>query len=415
MPTIKLTEKAIARLPAPTPTGRQTLYWDDALRGFGVLASGTTNAKTFIVQRQLAGKTRRVSIGPCNVLAVADARRQAVAVLADLVAGRDPKAASRSQVTLQQALDQYLATRKTLAENSRRFYNRAITRVLAAWLDTPLRNITGDMVAAKHDAIAKEVAATSRGRKSGHAMANVTMVALRTIYKHAAELSPDLPPNPCARLSRGWFPVPRRTCMVKEDQLPAFYRAVIDLPNPIHRDLILLLLFTGLRRTEAAGLQWSEIDFTAPGTIRIPASRMKAKREHLLPMTDVTRNLLIARRAAGVDRLVFPSNGRAADPAKSFKRIAEVTGIVVSPHDLRRGFATVAESCDISPMALKRLLAHSTSDVTTGYVQMAPERLRRAAQGGGRSDAGIVRHHRRRRRQRGAVAAEMMDNVRWIL
>jgi len=57
------------------------------------------------------------------------------------------------------------------------------------------------------------------------------------------------------------------------------------------------------------------------------------------------------------------------------------TGIAVSPHDLRRTFATVAESVDISPFALKALINHALgADVTSGYIQITPERLREPAQ-----------------------------------
>ena len=71
MPTIKFTERAIARIEAPTVNGSQQLFWDAELRGFGVLVSGVSNAKTYIVQRALPnGKTRRVTIGRTNVLAL---------------------------------------------------------------------------------------------------------------------------------------------------------------------------------------------------------------------------------------------------------------------------------------------------------------------------------------------------------
>jgi hypothetical protein len=44
--TIKLTEKSVARLVAPTASGKQVLYWDEEQKGFGVLCSGVSNAKT---------------------------------------------------------------------------------------------------------------------------------------------------------------------------------------------------------------------------------------------------------------------------------------------------------------------------------------------------------------------------------
>ena len=59
MPTIKLTEKAIARLPAPDPSSGQMLHWDSELKGFGVLCSGTTGAKSYVVQHALKDGRRR--------------------------------------------------------------------------------------------------------------------------------------------------------------------------------------------------------------------------------------------------------------------------------------------------------------------------------------------------------------------
>lgn len=60
MPRLNLTQRAIAKLPAPHPDGKQTLYWDEELRGFGVQCSGKTNQKLFIAQRDVGGRTRRI-------------------------------------------------------------------------------------------------------------------------------------------------------------------------------------------------------------------------------------------------------------------------------------------------------------------------------------------------------------------
>jgi len=53
-----------------------------------------------------------------------------------------------------------------------------------------------------------------------------------------------------------------------------------------------------LRRNEAAALRWDEIDL-AERVIRLPAKRTKAGRKLDLPMSDLVRDLLIARRALG--------------------------------------------------------------------------------------------------------------------
>lgn len=375
MSTIKLTEKAVGKLKAPTVSGKQEIAWDADLKGFGVLCSGVTEAKTYILQRTLpGGKTRRISLGRCNVLSLAEARKQAEAGLAQFFQGIDPKGPRGAVATLGGALEAYLRSNHRLAPASRKFYSRIIRLHLSDWMDTPLRDITPEMVQDRHRKIQETVAAGGHGK--GHAMANSVMTTLGILFNHAAGATPTLI-NPVKRL-RHWFDVPRRTTLVKFDQLPEFYRAVRALDNPIHRDVILMLLFTGLRLNEAAKLRWEEVDFAA-AMIRIPPGRMKSRKAHDLPMNDVVRDLLVARRAIGRAELVFVS---ASNLKRAFGQIAKATGITVSAHDLRRTFITVAASdkCNISPSALKRLVAHTTRDVTEGYNVVTAEEVSAAGQ-----------------------------------
>ena len=65
MPVIRLTEKAIAKLRAPDPSRKQSLHWDKSLKGFGVLVSGVSKAKSYVVQHVLpGGRTRRADDRP---------------------------------------------------------------------------------------------------------------------------------------------------------------------------------------------------------------------------------------------------------------------------------------------------------------------------------------------------------------
>ena len=91
------------------------------------------------------------------------------------------------------------------------------------------------------------------------------MRSLRATYNHAADRAPQtnpLPPNP-VRLKKAWLPVTPRTRHLSAEQLPKFYAAVTALTNEVARDYLLLLLFTGLRRREAAALKWSEMNSTS--------------------------------------------------------------------------------------------------------------------------------------------------------
>jgi hypothetical protein len=63
------------------------------------------------------------------------------------------------------------------------------------------------------------------------------------------------------------------------------------------------------------------------------------------------------------------------------RTVAKACGVTVAAHDLRRTFVTVAESVDISPMALRALVNHGLGSAThEGYVIMNPERLREPTQ-----------------------------------
>jgi integrase len=343
--------------------------------------SGTTASKTFVVQRDLpGGRTRRVTLGPTNVLTLEAARARAEAVLGEFYAGRDPKAAAKCGKTLGVILNDYLA-RPGLRDSTRAEYRDMVAGHLKSWLKLPLSEITLDMVETRHRTIAAGIKAT--GSRSGEARANSVMRVLRALYNYAAEHDPSLTRNP-VRLKGHWFEVDRRKRVIKTDQLPAFYRAVCALPNPVARDYLLLLLFTGLRRREAASLRWTDLELRER-IIRIPAERTKSDEALDLPMTDFVHDLLVARRALGDARFVFPSNSKSGfieEPKFPLSAVAAATGIVVSAHDLRRTFITIAESSDISPLALKALVNHALpkGDVTAGYVQMDVARLREPAQ-----------------------------------
>ena len=398
MATIKLTKRAVEGLKAPDPSGKQTLYWATGdYRGLGILVSAAAATKSWVVQGKLkTGQTRRVTIGPVSVFMIEEAWEQAREKLGEIYRGGDPKVSARQRargaVALSAVLDDYLATSSNLSPKSVADYRGAAARHLAPLLGLPLREITAEMVEARFRAITDDVSARAAAGKirggvnvDGRTTANSALGLFRALWNHAAERDPDMPRrNPCWILRKQWHDLERRDRLVPAEDLPRFYAAALTLPSGVQRDLVIFGLFTGMREREAAGLRWSEVDLTQR-MIRLPARRMKAHKPFDLPISDVIHGLLVARRVLGNDGpFVFPGDGKSGH-CESFtyalRQIAESTGIGVSPHDLRRTFATVAESAEISPLALKLLVAHSSGkDVTSGYTIMSPADLRKAAQ-----------------------------------
>jgi integrase len=238
------------------------------------------------------------------------------------------------------------------------------------------------MVENRHRELAAATKREDLARRDGTSTANGAMRTLKILYNFSAERCADMPPNPVKRLRRQWYPEPRRRGKVRPEQMPAFYAAVQALENHVSRDYILFLLFTGMRRTEAATLKWDDVDLPKK-VIRLPDMSTKTGQKFDLPMSDVVGDLLVARRALGnAGGFVFPGAGRTghiSDPGLG--HVTAACGVKVSPHDLRRTFESTAESLDLSVYALKALINHSTpTDVTGRYIVHEIERLRQAAQ-----------------------------------
>jgi integrase len=308
--------------------------------------------------------------------------------LSDLRSGVDlnrEKSTKRAKaLTLDQAYAELRATRNYRAKTLE-IYDAAILRSLKDWLDKPILSITKDMVQNRHRALSN--VNSSKGK--GEALANQVMRVLRVVLNHAAITYEDeegksiLPENPVRRLSqvKGWNEERRRQDVIRDHELEAWYKAVTRLRNPVLKDYFLILVFSGLRRSEAAHLRWSYIDFQAK-TITIPGELTKNHETHELPMSDILLLLLKHRENNLVNGnpYVFPGSKQGcciAEPKRAVKFVVGDSGVKFFSHTLRRTFISVGERLDIPYLALKNLLNHKTrNDVTAGYIVTETERLR---------------------------------------
>jgi integrase len=379
----KLTKSYIDRLPLPkvgaNGKASQAIYRDGALPGFGILV-GSGGTKSFFVETRISGRVRRVSIGKYGHLTPVQARIKAQELLGSIVLGNDPAAEKRAvtakATTLGAAFEDYLLTRKDLKPGTVKNYRKCVDGCLSDWLQTRLIDITKDMVQKRHSDIGK----------TAPARANNTMRVLRAVFNHAlakyedAKGKPVITLNPVERISRtrAWYPIERRRTLIKPHELPAFFEATQELAYDVTRDYIHFLLFTGLRKSEGAGLKWSDVSledrtFTIPDT--------KNREPHTLPLSNYLFDLLKRRKDDASDPIwVFPSpmlDGPLRDPKQAMAQVGEGMGKHVTFHDLRRTFITIAESLDIPAYALKQLLNHrNPNDVTAGYIVADVNRLR---------------------------------------
>ena len=366
------------------PASGQLIIRDEELKGFGLRV--TPQKKTYIVDSRVNGVRRRVTIGRCDLLTLEEARLKARQVLLDMASGIEPTAEKRNEkvasITLIELLEEYLQVR-TLKASTANVYRRVITKKLKDWLHMPIIEITKDMVAERHRLISS---GSSKGT-SGKGYANVCFKTLQTLLNYAGEKyevdgKPLIAVNPVSRLTktRAWNRLHPRTGIIPEYKLALWYQAVNGLASKGVRDYFLLLLFTGLRRSEGSCLKWTEVDFEAQ-TLTIRRSQAKNHRDHVLPLSKFLVDLLKERYANRTSSpYVFPGRGNKShltDFRFWMAQIKEKSGCNFMIHDTRRSFLSTAEQLEVPYYVLKRLANHTFSgDTLVPYIVVSNERLR---------------------------------------
>lgn len=276
-------------------------------------------------------------------------------------------------VSLQTCYDSYVSLR-VLRPSTRKGYDRVILKYCIDWLERDLPSLTDDEILKKYVEIRE---------KSGSAQAALAVRVLKALYAYAIARF-QIPERNIGRILRvaGITLTPiRKTRHIQKNDLPKWYKAVSSQSKTRQertaRDIFLVGLFTGLRRSEIFTLKWVDVDLrNRTATVR----NTKNHRDHSLPLPDVLVRLFRERKSeTGKSEFVFPGkSGTAAvrDIDDSRLRIVRNSGVDFSLHDLRRTFATVATEIGVPPYLLKKLLNHRSGDVTEGYVISTSEILR---------------------------------------
>jgi integrase/recombinase XerD len=154
--------------------------------------------------------------------------------------------------------------------------------------------------------------------------------------------------------------------------------------------LILLLFDTGLRRTEAASINISDVKFDRGNII---VRKAKRDNDRIVPFNEplqkVLQNWLDVHPNKNSDNLFVTLRGefKGLSPRRvngilvRWLRIAELkNGEQVTPHGLRRAFATYFSDSGGDMFILKDILGHSKIETTKAYVINTGKRLKQQHQ-----------------------------------
>lgn len=144
-------------------------------------------------------------------------------------------------------------------------------------------------------------------------------------------------------------------------EVGAFMRQLRNQEGTGARALELAIL-TAARSGEVRGMTWDELDLEA-GLWVVPASRMKAGREHRVPLSTAALELLKAQPVQTETRLVFPSPRSGPLSDMTLTAVLRRMSVDAVPHGFRSTFRDwAAERTNYPNEVCEMALAHVVSD-----------------------------------------------------
>jgi integrase len=378
----RFSDSSLAGLKVP-PGRRELIVFEPSGSGLGARVSRSGRI-SFIVQLPLKDGTHwRETLGAYGKLTV-DAARDAVQAIAGKIAlGIDPrreradeKAAAKAKAAKSEA-EKFTVGRLVeqwhtdwLSTKRRGYATRTyrnVRQTFGALLDVPAVALTRADV--------KKTLAKQRSSETRPAAAHNAAAALCTAYRWATE-EELIDPNPLAGLKpQRYTSEPDR--VLTTDEARRIYAAACTLPYPAGQ-FIRLLMLTGCRRAEIAGLRRDEIVTGEDGAkaIELPPARTKSNSGHHVPLSSVAVDVLAgcARHRVVGSPYVLTSDGRRAfaDFDRTKSRIDQVlsdSGREIAAwrlHDLRRTIVSTlaAKPFRFNPVMLDLLLGHQPSQLT---------------------------------------------------
>jgi integrase len=334
------------------PGVKDKTFFDDALGGFGLrLREG--GSRNWIVQYDIAGKTRRVTLGSTAMLDVGAARNKARDILAGIRLGGDPAAEKRARQA--QAADTFAALLPrylTVAQREMRprsfvEIKRRLLKLARPLHSRPLASIDRRMVSGLIGTLAEKNGPAAA--INGHSALSGYFAWL--VREGLLEQNPMLYANKPKKR-------PGRDRVLSEAELRTLWTA---LDGSDYGDIVRLLIYTAGRRAEIGSLRWGEVNLEE-ALIEIPGARMKNGKPHVVPLSGPALAILKKRERNGRDH-VF-GQGPSGFEGWSWRR-KDLDRHMIGPrpnwvlHDLRRlASTTMHEKLGIQPHIVERVLAH---------------------------------------------------------
>lgn len=328
----------------------------------------TTGKKIWRFRYQVPGTSKRtmISLGAYPALSLADAREVRAEKLAMLVKGIDPQARAGEEAEKLQ-----IAQESIFVNVARKWFELKQSHVSADHAKDIWRSIEKDILPSIENVPVQELKARTLIQVLEPIKARGALETVRRLVQRINEIMIYavnvglIEANPASGIGNA-FERPKKQHMptIRPEELPKLMRTIsmsnLSIPT---RCLLEWQLLTLIRPAEASATAWSEIDIENKQWC-IPAVRMKAKRDHIVPLSEQALELLeIMRPISGNRQYVFPSRNDPRKPMNSqtanaaLKRIGYGEKLVA--HGLRSIASTDMNEAGFNADVIEAALAHS--------------------------------------------------------
>jgi integrase len=381
MPIINLSDVTPDKMICPPELRRVELVDVGGLGLYCELRRSSPGVGTFYLRYKNAdGKTCHQKIGSTAVLTVAEARREAKRIKAEITLGADPRAEAKARRAVPTYAtffeDHYLKHVEQFKRSWDRDEELYRLRIKAAFGHRRLDQITRHQIQLFLAALTEEGLAPATVR--------LHLVVIRYSLNLAREWGMLEGDNPASRI-----PLPpldnKVEHLLDDAQLKRLLEVLrSDANRPVCR-VCLFLLSTGCRLNEALSATWSDIDLERR-VFSIRATNTKSGRRRSVPLNDSAMAVLgeLEMREKG-GRLFVGRRGALSTVAKQWDRLRKKAGLPhlrlhdLRLHDLRHQFASFLVNDGRTLYEVQAILGHSSSKVTERYAHLSTRTLQEAA------------------------------------
>ena len=371
------------------PPGQRRIEYVDR-GGLGlyleVRASSPGVGTYYLRYKNAHGKTCHQKIGSTAVLTVAEARREAKRIKAEITLGADPRAEAKARRAVPTYAtffeDHYLKHVQQFKRSWARDEELYLLRIKAAFGHRRLDQITRHQIQTFLAGLTEEGLAAATVR--------LHLVVIRYSLNLAREWGMLDGDNQASRI-----PLPPIDNMVEHLLDDAQLERLVDVlrtdaNRPVAR-VCLFLLSTGCRLNEALSATWSDIDLERR-VFNIRATNTKANRRRSVPLNDSAMEVLgelDTRKDGG--RLFVGRRGALTTISKQWGRLRQKAGLPhLRLHDLRHQFASFLVNDGRTLYEVQAILGHSSSKVTERYAHLNTKTLQQASASASARLTGVV-------------------------